>query len=91
MRFRIEDERHSDVIGEFATEDEAHAELRRLVQVPWNEAPNRAPCTNWKDCGRDYELVEYDPDEPHREIARRLVLTVSANGVDADRCIASRL
>ena len=25
-----------------------------------NVKPNRASCTNWLNCGRRYELIEYD-------------------------------
>ena len=56
----IEDELHSERIGEFPNHEAAVSELRRLVGVPWDEAPNQAPCTSWQTCGRHYELVEYD-------------------------------
>ena len=57
--FAIEDERHAEMHGTYATEADAVAELKRRSRVPWNEEPNRAPCTNWTDCGRSHELVEY--------------------------------
>jgi hypothetical protein len=56
----IEDELHAELIGEFPDQIEAVSELKRLAEVPWDEAPNQAPCTNWPTCGRNYELVEYD-------------------------------
>ena len=42
----------------YSTEAEAVAELKRRSRVPWNKEPNRAPCMNWTNCGRFYELVE---------------------------------
>jgi hypothetical protein len=80
--FRIEDERHADNEGEFQTPQEAIAELERRARIPWNEEPNRAPCTNWRNCGRWYELVEYDDTViPWKELSRNLVLVISAAGV----------
>jgi hypothetical protein len=81
--FAIEDERHAEVQGTYATEAEAMAELKHRSRVPWSEEPNRAPCMNWANCGRSYELVEYDENNlPHwRELSRVKVLDVSAAGV----------
>jgi hypothetical protein len=80
--FLIEDENHSEWIAEFATRELAMAELRRLVDVPWDQAPNRAPCTSSRTCGRNYELIEYDDSrEPWRELARSAVLKISATEV----------
>ncbi len=58
--FVIEDEAHAEWFGEFPTLEAATAELRRLKELPWDEAPNVAPCTSWRTCGRTYEVVEYD-------------------------------
>jgi len=80
--FRIEDERHAEPQGEFSTLQEAVAELRRRAALPWNEEPNVAPCTNWQNCGRNYEIIEYDVStNPWRELRRISALEVSANGV----------
>ena len=58
--FAIEDELHSERVGEHPTLDEAVRELKRLARIPWDAEPNRAPCQNWRNCGRRYEVVEYD-------------------------------
>lgn len=81
--FMIEDETHAELQeGRFQTRQEAIAELERRAATPWDEAPNRAPCTNWLNCGRQYELVEYDDTaSPWKELSRNLVLEVSAAGV----------
>jgi hypothetical protein len=80
--FRIEDEMHAEPHRDFETRDEAMAELRRLAAIKWDEEPNRAPCTNWRNCGRHYELVHYDVSaEPWRELSREPVLHISAAGV----------
>jgi hypothetical protein len=69
---------HAEQIGEFSGRAEAIAELRRLVEKPWNEPPNRAPCMSWEACGRQYVLIEYDVSiTPWREIRRVPALNVS--------------
>jgi hypothetical protein len=81
--FIIEDEAHAELQdGEFDNEQEAMAELHRRAAIPWDERPNLAPCTNWQTCGRRYELVEYDESAtPWKELSRRPILDVSAEGV----------
>jgi hypothetical protein len=79
--FVVEDEAHSEPRGEYSTLEDAMAELRRRAALPWDAAPNLAPCTSWKSCGRRYEVIEYDADQaPWRELRRFLVLEVSASG-----------
>ncbi len=81
--FVIEDEVQSEPQeGRFQTRQQAITELRRRAAISWNEVPNRAPCTNWLNCGRRYELVEYDDTElPWKELSRVLMLNISAAGV----------
>ena len=76
--FVIEDELHSEQHGEFPSFIQAIDELRRRAAIPWNQEPNRAPCTSWKTCGRRYEVIEYDNAE---EVRRVSVLEVFASGV----------
>jgi hypothetical protein len=77
--FVIEDERHAETHGEFASFDEAIAELKRIATIPWDEAPNRTPCSSWRTCGREYVVVEYDDScKPWEELQRTPVLNVSA-------------
>jgi hypothetical protein len=80
--FVIEDERHAEPQdGEFPTLSEAVIELKRRAALPWNEAPNLAPCTNWKTCGRTYEVIEYDTsDKPWKEIRRIAFLEITSSG-----------
>src|SRR5262245_9233187 len=81
--FLIEDEAHDErQEGQFLTREQAIAELERRAAIPWNDTPNRAPCTNWRNCGRRYELVEYDEaTTPRKELSRTLILEISAAGV----------
>jgi hypothetical protein len=80
--FVIEDEMHSEPAGQFRTLPEAMAELERRAKIPWNEEPNRCPCTNWRNCGRRYEVIEYDDaPTPWRELSRILRLEISQGGV----------
>ena len=78
----IEDEHHAEPIGEFASFEQAVAELQRLAALPWDQLPNRAPCTSWATCGRAYEVIEYDTaQQPWQERSRVPALSVSAAGV----------
>jgi len=79
--FVIDDEAHCEIQeGVFRTRAEAIAELERRALIPWNEEPNRAPCTNWKKCARRYLVLEYDDARTHT--SRELVLTISPNGIE---------
>jgi hypothetical protein len=80
--FMIEDERHAEPQeGEFSTLVEAIAELKRRAALPWDKAPNVAPCTNWRKCGRTYEIIEYNTaSTPWRELQRIAALKVTAAG-----------
>jgi hypothetical protein len=55
--------------GKFHTRAEAISELERRALISWNEEPNRAPCTNWRNCGRRYVILEWNGagDELSRE------------------------
>lgn len=79
--FVVEDEWHAEHIGEFASRADAHAELRRLADLAWDEAPNLCPCTSWRTCGRRYHVIEYDTSwTPWRRISNDALLDVSAKG-----------
>jgi hypothetical protein len=80
--FVIEDELHGEDHGEFATFDDALSELERRSRIAWDERPNRAPCTNWRGCGRNYEVIEYDiVVRPWKQLRRVRVLEVDATGI----------
>lgn len=80
--FVIEDELHAEPQGTFASFADAIVELKRRAGIPWDEEPNRAPCTNWRNCGRSYEVIEYDDScLPWRKLSRVSVLEVSASGI----------
>ncbi|KRA75670.1 hypothetical protein ASD78_06770 [Lysobacter sp. Root667] len=80
--FVVEDQSHAEPIGEFSTIGAAWDELRRLSAIPWDAAPNAAPCGSWESCGRDYEIVEYDTTDGALALVQRYSgLEVSAKGV----------
>lgn len=58
--FTIEDDRHAEIEFGYETFELALAEIRRRVAIPWDEPPNRAPCTSWRTCGRSYGIAQYD-------------------------------
>jgi hypothetical protein len=79
--FAIDDDMHSDRLGEFATRAEAWAEVRRLAALPFDQEPNLPPCTKGAACRRAYEIVEYDDTRtPWREISRVFVVELTAAG-----------
>ncbi|WP_445721292.1 hypothetical protein [Flavobacterium sp.] len=81
--FIIEDEIHAEPQkGEYKTFEDAFVELKKRAAIPWNEKPNRCPCTNWKDCERNYQIIEYDTTKiSWKELKRKDILTISAKGV----------
>jgi hypothetical protein len=80
--FVIEDEAHSEWCGEFSTFEGALNELKARAEISWDLKPNQCPCTNWQNCGRSYEIIEFDNmKKPWEEINRTPVLEISAKGV----------
>ena len=81
--FVIEDDIHGEIQEEqFATLQDALAELERMTQIPWDEHPNRAPCQSWRTCGRTYAVIEYDDSySPWKELNRTYMLKISSEGV----------
>lgn len=89
--FVIEDELHAEHQGEFESLTDVMKELERRARIPWDQPPNVAPCTNWRNCGRCYEVVEYDKTESSWSERRRFkALEVSADGVCWDDSIPNR-
>ena len=81
--FIIEDEFHAEQIAQFASFEEAIAELRRRAKLPWDKGPNMAPCMSWQTCGREYVIIEYDDSQlPWKELRRIPAFKVSAAGVE---------
>lgn len=81
-RYVIEDEAHSEWCGEFNEFGAAVQELRRRASLPWDTDPNVAPCTNWRQCGRNYEIIQFNAaSHPWQELSRTPALSVSASGV----------
>ena len=83
MRFYIEDIFHGELLsGNYRTIADAQAELKRRASIPWDEEPNRPPCTSWETCGRTYHIVEYDNSKrPWKELQRIPSLEISELGV----------
>jgi hypothetical protein len=79
----IEDELHAEQHSSHESLEAAMLELERLAEIPWDAQPNRAPCTSWQRCGRQYELVEYETStQPWRELRRTPALSIEAGGVE---------
>ena len=79
--FVIDDETHCELQeGKFHTREEALSELERRALIPWNEEPNRAPYTNWRNCGRRYLILERN--DTGDELSREFILAVSVKGVE---------
>ncbi len=80
-KFVIEDEMHDEWLGEFSTLKEVIEKLQGLAAIPWDEDPNRAPCTSWKTCGRDYYIIEFDDSStPWTEINNKHIMRVDSRG-----------
>ena len=80
--FVLEDDIHAEWGGEFRSFDEALSEIRVRSKIAWDQQPNICPCQNWKECGREYSIVEFDSSTtPWTELDRIPVLSVSAKAV----------
>ncbi len=81
--FIIYDEAHAETQdGEYKTFEEAKTALKKRMEIPWDKDPNLAPCTEWKTCGRRYEIIEYDTsDIPWKEISSVPALNISAKEI----------
>ena len=80
--YAIEDEAHAEWCSQHHTYDEAVSRLRELAAIPWDQTPNAPPCSNWRTCGRRYEVVEFDTSVlPWEEVRRMPALEISSRGV----------
>ena len=81
--FIIEDAIHAEPQDkEFDSFEEAYKEIEKISKISWNEPPNCCPCTNWKNCERNYYIIEYDTTKtPWIELQRKEILTISAKGL----------
>lgn len=81
--FAVDDDTHSEAMSKHDTFEEALAEIKRLATLPWDSEPNMAPCANWRNCGRRYDIVEFEmsSNERWRERSRTPILEVNADGV----------
>lgn len=79
--FVVEDDFHAEWMGQFPTNEEALDYLANLRADP-TSVENRPPCENWKNCSREYYLIEYDDDvEPWVAIRSEPVFEVRAGVV----------
>jgi hypothetical protein len=77
----LEDNIHCERQGTYQSFEEAIAELRRRASIPYDENPNKAPCTGWRKCGREYEVIEYETSQiPWRRLKYAVVLRTSPAG-----------
>lgn len=81
--FIIEDEFHCETqSGKYLALPDAIAELQRRAAIPWDAAPNVAPCGSWRTCGRRYVVIEYDDrTTTWQALSRKPVLEISAAAV----------
>ena len=80
----IYDDVHCDMHGRFVTFEEALTELKTRANIPWNEEPNRAPCTSWRTCSRDYSIAKMDYDyhtKMWKQVERTSIVDISSSGV----------
>ncbi len=77
----IQDVRHGEIMGQYKNWDIAVAKLQGLARLPWSAAVHRCACLNWKECKREYEVVEFADAEDYKEIRRLGTLVVSQTGV----------
>lgn len=79
----IEDQSHAEwQTDKYNSVQQAFDELQRRANLPWDKFPNVCPCTSWRTCGREYEIIEFDISvEPWKELRRLGMMEISAKGV----------
>jgi len=77
----IEDEFHAEGQGSYSSVQDAFEELTRRAALPWDQPPNRCPCTSWRTCHRDYHILEYDDSStPWMQLRQLGYLEISSKG-----------
>ena len=79
LRFTVDDERHCHRMGQYKSFEEARIAIVGFVTNPWNHDPNRAPCRNWENCGRDYSIIE--TNENGEYVSTTPVCKIDSEGV----------
>ena len=80
--FYVVDEIHCEYSEPFASFENAENEIRHRCAFPWDAPPNRAPCRNWRKCGRKYQIVEaHDSDNDNLKSATTDVCEVREFGI----------
>lgn len=82
ISYVLEDDLHAETLAESPDKEAALAEAYRRAALPWDDPVNKAPCVNWRHCGRHLMLATYDrarrsPDE----LSREPVVRIDAAGV----------
>ena len=66
-------------MGRFDSFEAARIAIVGFVSNPWDEEPSRAPCRNWKNCGRWYDIIETDEDGAF--VASTSVCKIDSEGI----------
>ena len=90
--FIVYDELHAEPQkGKFDTFEAALELLKERSTIPWNEKPNKCPCSSWETCERLYHIIEYDDSiVPWKELNNQEVLTISAKEIKWNKKIKTR-
>jgi hypothetical protein len=56
----LDDASHCEYQGQFLSVPDAFEEIKARAVLPWDQPPNRCPCTAWKTCDRLYQILVYD-------------------------------
>ena len=80
--FILLDKFHYERIGIYDSYEEALNKAIEISKIPWNIPPNKAPCTNWKKCGREYVIVErIKKNNKSLKVSEVDIFNISSNGV----------
>jgi hypothetical protein len=79
----IEDDFHAKILDmNYDTFDVALWELGKNSEIPFGITPNIPPCVGWRDCVRDYHIIEYDNSQtPGKALSNKEILLISATEV----------
>ena len=80
--FIVDDDIHCELIGEFRTFEDAKSFLEKTAELSWDDRPNRAPCVDWKRCGRKYVIYDDGGVSSYLLNTPTPILNVNAEGIE---------
>lgn len=81
-KYIIQDTIHCEYIWEYDNLTSALEILKNLSKLWWDKDKNKASCSSWETCGREYEFIEYEISwDKWEELNREAIFDISNSGI----------